>query len=88
MKKAIYFAALLVLTGCATATTNTTGTSYADDLLKRDVKREIKTLENSCTLLGQKGIPVGSVKIVHQEPVAPPKTATDPWEEIWVGCPA
>ena len=73
-----------MLFGCATTTPDPTGTSYANDLLKRDVRREIKVIENSCTLLGQKGIPsLGSPQVVNYQATTAPTTSTDPWEEIW-----
>jgi hypothetical protein len=85
MKRIILsISSLIMFVGCATTPIQSTSTSYADDILKKDVLAQIKTVENSCTLLGQKGIPaMGMPEVVYYTPTVIPKTSTDSWEEIW-----
>ncbi len=80
----IYFTTLLMLFSATPASTTTTGMSYTDDTLQKDVHTEIESLENICISIGQKGIPtLGSPKIINYQTIIAPETATDPWEEIW-----
>ena len=85
MKKSIfYLSAFLTLLGCTTSTEGPAGSSRAGERLRRDVRAEIKTLENICTLLGHKGVPAeGDPNVVHYQITVIPRTPADPWEEIW-----
>lgn len=85
MKKTIlYLSALLTLLGCTTSTEGPEGSSLTGDLLRRDVRAEIKSLEDMCSLLGHKGMPAaGDPKFVNYQTTIIPLTSADPWEEIW-----
>ena len=84
MKKIISLIISTLVAGAVIASEKPSGISYANDTLKKDVRAEIKSLENACTLLGQKGIPaIGTPEIVSYQPISTPKKSTDSWEEMW-----
>ena len=83
MKKIISFIVTILLAVSAIAADKPTGISHANDTLKKDVLREIISLENKCRTIGQKGIPVtNQPKIISYQPITAPAD-TDPWEEMW-----
>jgi hypothetical protein len=82
MKKIISFI-VVALTAVSAIAGEPTGISHADDTLKKDVLREIISLENKCRTIGQKGIPAtNQPEIVSYQPITAPAD-TDPWEEMW-----
>jgi hypothetical protein len=85
MKKTIlYLSAFLTLLGCTTPTEGPAGSSLTGDLLRKDVRAEIRTLEDICTLLGHKGMPTAEgPKFINYQTTLIPQTSADPWEEIW-----